>query len=98
MMEIFSMIVLTMPLIFPAVMAMGYDPIWFGVICVRMMEIVQISPPVGLNVFVIKGVAKNVPLAAIYRGVIPFLIADLVQVSLLIAFPKIVLFLPNMMK
>jgi C4-dicarboxylate transporter DctM subunit len=94
--DIFSSIVLTIPIIFPAVVAMGFDPIWFGVIMVRIMEIGLITPPIGMNVFVLAGVT-DIPLGTIFRGIVPFLIADICHVALLVAVPKLSLFLPDTM-
>jgi TRAP-type C4-dicarboxylate transport system permease large subunit len=91
------MMVLTMPVIFPVVKALGFDPIWFGVICVIMMEAGLITPPVGLNVYTLAGVVKDVPMQAIFRGAMPFLISMIVVVILITIFPKIALFLPSMM-
>jgi C4-dicarboxylate transporter DctM subunit len=93
-----AMILLITPIIFPVVVEMGFDPIWFGIIMVRMCEIALITPPVGLNVFVIKGVAKDVPMYTIFRGILPFLMADIFHVALLIAIPQLALFLPSFMK
>jgi len=92
------LIIVTIPIIFPLVLSLGFDPIWFGIIVVRICEIGQITPPVGLNIFVIRGVAKDVPIGTIYRGVIPFLITDIFHLAMLVAFPQISLFLPNLMK
>lgn len=97
-MDTLAIIMLVVPIVFPAILKLGFDPIWFGVLMVRISEIGLITPPVGLNVYVIQGVAKEVPLSTIFRGVVPFLIADFIAVSLLIAFPQISLFLPNLMK
>jgi len=97
-MDALAMILLTVPIFFPLAMALGFDPIWFGIIIVRVVEMAAITPPVGLNVFVIKGVAKDVPLYTIFRGIIPFLMADVCHVALLIAVPQVVLFLPGFMK
>lgn len=97
-MSALAMIILTVPIFFPVIVALGFDPIWFGIIIVRVVEMGQITPPVGINVFVMKGVAKDVPLYTIFRGIFPFLLADVCHVALLIAFPQIALFLPNMMK
>jgi C4-dicarboxylate transporter DctM subunit len=96
-MEFLSMMILTLPIIFPLVIKMGFDPIWFGVIMVIMLEMGQITPPVGINVYTIKGVAKDVPMWAIFRGILPFWIAMIVCLVILISFPQIVLFLPNQM-
>jgi len=92
-----SMMVLTMPVIFPVIKALGFDPIYFGVICVLMMEAGLITPPVGLNVYTISGVAKDVPMEEIFRGALPFLISIITIVILITIFPKIALFLPGMM-
>ena len=93
-----AMIVLTVPILFPVVTALGFDPIWFGIIIVRVVEMGQITPPVGINVYVMQGIAKDIPMYDIFRGIIPFLIADILHVALLIAVPQIVLFLPGLMK
>jgi tripartite ATP-independent transporter DctM subunit len=92
-----SMMVLTMPVIFPVITTLGFDPIYFGVICVLMMEAGLITPPVGLNVYTLAGVAKDVPMEEIFRGAVPFLISMIVVVILITIFPKICLFLPAMM-
>jgi len=92
-----SMMVLTMPVIFPVIKALGFDPIWFGVICVIMMEAGLITPPVGLNVYTLAGVVKDVPMQTIFRGAVPFLIAMIAVVIIITFFPKICLFLPSMM-
>jgi C4-dicarboxylate transporter DctM subunit len=92
-----AMILLVTPIFYPLATKLGFDPIWFGIIIVRMCEMALITPPVGLNVFVIKGVAKDVPMYTIFRGIIPFLIADIFHVVLLIVFPQLSLFLPSMM-
>lgn len=93
-----AMLVLTVPIVFPIIKAIGYDPIWFGVIMVLVLEMGLISPPVGVNVFVVKGLVPDVPIEEIFRGIIPFWIAMLVCVILLILFPDIALLLPNTMK
>jgi tripartite ATP-independent transporter DctM subunit len=91
-----SSIVLTLPVLFPVVLSLGFDPIWYGVIMVRVIEVGLITPPMGLNVFILAGVS-NMPLGNIFRGIVPFLIADLLHIALLVAFPAISLFLPNAM-
>jgi tripartite ATP-independent transporter DctM subunit len=95
--EGFAMLVLTLPIFFPIVMQMGIDPIWFGVLTVLTLEMGLISPPVGLNVFIVKSVAPKVALGTIFRGVLPFWLMMIVAVAIFIAFPQIVLFLPNTM-
>ena len=92
-----SMLVITIPIVFPVITALGFDPIWFGVIAVIVIEMGMITPPVGLNVFVVRAVAGDVPLATIFRGVMPFLIAMIIGLLLIIAVPDIALFLPNTM-
>jgi tripartite ATP-independent transporter DctM subunit len=96
-MDIVSGLVLTMPIVYPVMLDLGYDPIWFGVIFVLMFEIGVITPPVGINVFVIKGVVNDIPLATIFRGIVPFFLAMLVCVIVLILFPAIATYLPGIM-
>lgn len=96
-MEGFAMLVLTMPIFFPVITALGFDPIWFGVVVVVMLEMGLITPPLGMNVFIVKSVAAEVELSEIFRGVAPFLLAMIVLVGLLILFPGIALVLPNSM-
>ena len=97
-MDSLAIILLTVPIFFPLVLALGFDPIWFGIIIVRVTEIGLITPPVGLNVYIIKGVAKDVPMYTIFRGILPFLAADICHVVLLVAVPQLSLFLPGFMK
>lgn len=94
-MEELSMILLTVPIFFPLVTHLGFDPIWFGVLIVCVVEIGMISPPVGMNVFVLRSVLPDVPTSAIWRGVTPFLIADIIRLFVLVAFPVITLWLPK---
>jgi len=96
-MNIIPMVMITLPVIFPSIVALGFDPIWFGVVMVIMMEMGQISPPVGMNVFVIYAVAKDVPMERIFRGIMPFIVCEVVAIIILVLFPKIALFLPSMM-
>ena len=95
--ESLSMMLLTVPIFFPLVTSLGYDPIWFGIIVVVVTEISLITPPIGLNVFVLKGVVGSVSTATIFRGVTPFWIADLFRLALLVLVPWIVLVLPQQM-
>jgi len=92
-----AMLVLTLPVVFPVILALGYSPIWFGVIVVIVLEMGLISPPVGVNVFVVKGVAPDVPLEKIFKGIWPFWLAMLLCLLILVAFPQIALYLPNRM-
>jgi TRAP-type C4-dicarboxylate transport system permease large subunit len=95
--EGFSILVLTLPIVIPIVQALGYDLIWFGVLMVILLEMGLISPPVGINVFVVKGLVPDVPLAQIFSGIVPFWIAMGVCLILLILFPEIALFIPKRM-
>jgi tripartite ATP-independent transporter DctM subunit len=95
--EGFSILVLTLPIVIPIVKALDYDLIWFGVIMVILLEMGLISPPVGINVFVVKGLVPDVPLSQVFAGILPFWIAMIVCVIILIAFPEIALFLPDTM-
>lgn len=91
-----ALVLLTTPIFYPvAVTTLGYDPIWFGVIIVMVVAMGVITPPVGMNVYIIKGVAKDIPLETIFSGIWPFLIAQIVCLALLIAFPQIATFLPE---
>ena len=94
--DIFACILLTLPFIFPVVQALGLDPIWFGVIMVRCMEVGLITPPFGLNIFILSGVI-NVPVGTVYRGVLPFVLADFFHIALLCAVPALSLWLPSTM-
>ena len=95
--EGFAMLVLTMPIFFPVVQQLGFDAVWFGVLVVLTLEMGLISPPVGVNVFIVKSLVPHVTLGTIFRGVVPFWIAMLVTLALLVAFPAISLYLPNAM-
>jgi TRAP-type C4-dicarboxylate transport system permease large subunit len=92
-----AMILLTIPIFFPVVINLGFDPIWFGIIVVMVVELGLITPPVGMNVFIIKGMAPEVPLSKIYKGVLPFVIAQILLIGLILAFPKIATWLPSTM-
>jgi len=106
-MDAIGMLVLTLPVVYPAVVALGYDPIWFGIVVVKMAEICLITPPIGLNCFVVAGVARElraeggeslaIPLQDVFRGIGPFFVADVLTVAVLLAFPGIVLWLPETM-
>ncbi|UCF56766.1 MAG: TRAP transporter large permease [Deltaproteobacteria bacterium] len=96
-MDSLALVTLTIPVMYPVILALGFESIWFGVIIVLVAEMGVITPPVGINVYVIKGVAPDVPLETIFRGIFPFLAALIVCVIILIAFPQIALFLPSLM-
>lgn len=97
-MDVFSAVIVTLPVIFPIVVALGFDPIWYGVLTIIVYEMGLETPPVGLNLFVVSGMYRDVPLSAIYRGVAPFIAVELLVLALIILFPQIALFLPNLMK
>jgi TRAP-type C4-dicarboxylate transport system permease large subunit len=92
-----GLLILTLPVVYPAVIALGYDPIWFGIIVVKMAELCLVTPPIGLNCFVVNGARPDIPLQDVFRGVAPFFLADAATIALLIAFPQIVLWLPGQM-
>ena len=94
-MDSMALIVLTVPIFFPLVMELGFDPIWFGVIIVLVGEMGVITPPVGVNVFVIKGIAPDVPLESIFKGILPFLVTLIIVTIILMVFPQIATFLPS---
>ena len=96
-MDAMAMVILTIPIIFPVITALGFDPVWFGVIIVMTVELGLIHPPVGMNVFVIKSVVRDVNMSTIFLGVIPFVITDIVRLAILIAFPILSTYLPNHM-
>jgi len=100
-MDALAFVTLTVPIFFPVVMALGYDPIWFGIIIVMVTEMGVITPPVGINVYVVFGVARRVigevPLESIFKGIVPFLLAVIAGVIILMIFPQIILLLPNLM-
>jgi C4-dicarboxylate transporter DctM subunit len=97
-MEELSMILLTVPVFFPLIVHLGLDPIWFGILIVVVVEIGLISPPVGMNLFVINALLPHVPTRTLFSGVLPFMVADVVRLSILIAFPAISLWLPSLMR
>ena len=95
-MDAIGMLLLTLPVVYPAVIALGYDPIWFGIIVVKMCEVCLITPPVGLNCYVVAAVRPDIPLGDVFRGIAPFFVADVVTVGLFLAFPGIILWLPSL--
>jgi tripartite ATP-independent transporter DctM subunit len=97
-MEELSMILLTVPLFFPVITALGYDPIWFGIIIVIVVQIGLISPPVGMNIFVVKNLLRHISIATVFRGVTPFTVALIVLLALIVAFPGLATWLPSYMK
>ncbi len=94
-MDAIGMLLLTLPVVYPAVIALGFDSIWFGIIVVKMAEVCLITPPIGLNCFVVNGVRPDIPLTDVFRGIALFFIADVLTIAALLAFPEIVTWLPN---
>jgi tripartite ATP-independent transporter DctM subunit len=97
-MEELSMVLLTIPVFLPVILQLGFDPIWFGILIVVVVEIGLISPPVGMNLFVLKTLIPGVPQSTVFRGVLPFMLADVIRMALLIAFPIISLYLPRLVQ
>ncbi len=95
-MEELSMVLLTLPVFFPLIVSLGLDPVWFGVLVVTIVEIGLISPPVGMNLFVLSTLLPQVPTTTVFRGVLPFMAADVVRLAILILFPAIALWLPSL--
>jgi len=96
-MDTLAMVILTVPIFYPVIVKLGFDPIWFGVIMVLVSEMGVITPPVGMNVYVIHGVAKEVPLFTIFKGIVPFLCMMVLCIILVVMFPQIALYLPRLM-
>lgn len=97
-MDAWANMLIMVPFLFPTILSLGFDPIWFGVLMVIMIEMGMITPPIGMNVFIISGVARDVPMFTIFRGIVPFVLAMAVCVAIVVAIPQIALFLPNAMK
>ena len=91
-----AMMLLTLPMFFPIVTGLGYDPVWFGILVVMLVELGLITPPIGLNLFILRSIVPDVPLATIIRGIVPFVASDVIRVLLILAFPAIPLFLPGL--
>lgn len=96
-MDAVSMMMITLPIFFPIILSLGFHPIWFGIIVVKMAEIGLVSPPVGLNCFIVKSVAPKIPLGKVFWGVVPFIFVEFLVVIILILFPQLVTFLPDLM-
>lgn len=92
--ESLSMMLLTVPVFFPLVTQFGFDPVWFGIFVVVVIEIGLITPPLGMNAFVLKAVSPEIRMGGVFRGLVPFIAADMVRIGIIIAFPSMVLFLP----
>ena len=96
-MDSFAIMIITVPIVFPAMMSLGFDPVWYGVLMVATVELGLITPPFGMLIFIISGVTKE-PMGTVYRGMVPYIFSDLIAVTLIMAFPQIALFLPTLMK
>jgi tripartite ATP-independent transporter DctM subunit len=96
-MDALAMVILTVPIVFPVIKELGFDPIWFGVIIVMTVELGLIHPPVGMNIFVIKSVVEDAKISTIFYGVLPFIVTDLLRLLILIAFPILATWLPSRM-
>ena len=94
-MDAIGMLLLTLPVVYPAVMALGYDPIWFGIIVVKMAEVCLVTPPIGLNCFVVSAVRPDIPVSSVFRGVGPFVVADFLTVAVFLIWPEVITWLPN---
>ena len=90
-----SMMVITVPIVVPLLVSMGYDPVWWGVVNVMIMEIGMITPPIGINVFVLNGMAKDLNLKTIYAGILPVFATDLLRLAIVLVFPITALWLPK---
>lgn len=96
-MDAIGMMLLTLPVVYPAVIALGYDPIWFGIVVVKMAEVCLVTPPIGLNCFVVASVRPDIPLSSVFKGIGPFLIADMITLAIFLAFPEVITWLPDQM-
>lgn len=96
-MDAIGMLLLTLPVVYPAVIGLGYDPIWFGIVVVKMCEVCLITPPIGLNCYVVAGVRPDIPLQDVFRGIGPFFVADVITLGVFLAFPGVITWLPNLM-
>jgi TRAP-type C4-dicarboxylate transport system permease large subunit len=96
-MESLAMILLTVPIFFPLVEGAGLDPVWFGILAVTTVEVGLITPPVGMNLFVVSAAAGDLRMTDIWRGILPFVLADLARLALLVAFPALALWLPGLL-
>ena len=96
-MDSLAMVMLTVPIFLPIITALGFDPIWYGVLMIMVMEMGLITPPVGMNVYIVAGVAKDVPLVEIFKGVAPMVLGMFIAVIIVAAFPQISLWLPNLL-
>lgn len=92
-----GMMLLTLPVVFPIIVSLGYDPIWFGILLVKLIEVGVVTPPVGLNCYVVNGMRPDIPLESVFRGVAPFLVGEVILIAIIVLFPDFILFIPNLM-
>lgn len=92
-----GMMLLTLPVVFPTIVALGYDPVWFGILLVKLIEVGVVTPPVGLNCYVVNGIRPDIPLQSVFRGVAPFLVGEIFIIGVIVAFPDLIMMIPNMM-
>jgi TRAP-type C4-dicarboxylate transport system permease large subunit len=97
-MEELSMILLTVPVLFPVVFALGFDPVWFGIIVIIVVQIGLISPPIGMNIFVVKSLLRHMTRGTVFRGVTPFSVALVALLAIVVAFPQLATYLPGLIK
>jgi TRAP-type C4-dicarboxylate transport system permease large subunit len=95
--ESLSLILLTVPIFFPIIKTLGYDPVWFGILIVMVVEVGLIHPPIGVNLFVIRSVQPDIPMMSVVKGVVPFIVSDLLRILLIAAVPAIALWLPRLL-
>jgi C4-dicarboxylate transporter DctM subunit len=91
-----AMMLLTLPMFFPIVVGLGFDPVWFGILVVMLVELGLITPPIGMNLFVLRSIVPDVPLASIIRGIVPFIVSDVARIALIAFVPGITLLLPRL--
>ncbi len=96
-MDAIGMLLLTLPVVYPAVIGLGYDPIWFGIVVVKMCEVCLITPPIGLNCYVVAGVRPDIPLQEVFKGIGPFFVADVITLGVFLAWPEVITWLPDLM-
>jgi TRAP-type C4-dicarboxylate transport system permease large subunit len=92
-----GMLLLTLPVFYPAVIKLGYDPIWFGIVVVKMTGVCLITPPIGLSCFVVSAVRRDIPLSDVFRGTLPFVLADFLAIAIFMAWPGLITWLPDQM-
>jgi hypothetical protein len=90
-------VLLTLPVVFPVIVGLGYEPIWIGILLVRLIEVGVVTPPVGLNCYVVNGMRPDIPLESVFKGVSPFLVDEVILIGIIVLFPDFILLIPKMM-